>query len=350
MSDKPSTGSGPAAVPSWVWGVFAVLISIALCCFVAAIVLGGWMAPPRPTPGDFKKAENAKVEKAPPPISQPQIFDMPIMPTEVPPPAYVSVDIPVATEVSPVAVTPAPEAPRWVKNAVAVDVPAGVPRLAIVIDDMGLEGALSREAVRDLPAGVTFSFLPYGRETGALALAARTDGHEIFIHVPMEPVAHDGAVLDMGPHGLKVGMTNVEIEDNLVQNIKGLEDIAAGVNNHMGSRFTAWPDGMRVVLSVLQREGLMFLDSKTIAPTAVRKASAGLDLPVMERDVFLDHVPEVERVREELAKAVELAKKRGFALAIGHPLPVTLEVLRADLPEIVSSGVVLVPVSAGIKR
>lgn len=349
MTEKPKPADANTAVPKWVWGVFATLIVTALGCFAAAVILGGWMGPPRPTVGAFKPVEATEKPAA---KHHPVILtDLPMMPTEVPAPAHVSAEIPPAVEVSPVAVAPAPVLPRWVKNAVGVEVPEGAPRLAIVIDDMGLAGVLSSEAVRDLPAGVTFSFLPYGAETGALALAAHTDGHEILIHMPMEPLPRtDGQEPDMGPHGLKVGMTNDAIEDNVVENIKGLKDLAVGVNNHMGSRFTAWPDGMRVVLSVLQREGLMFLDSKTIAPTAVRKASAGLDLPVMERDVFLDHVPEVAEVRAELAKAVELAKKRGFAVAIGHPLPATLEVLNADLPEIVSSGVVLVPLTDGLRK
>lgn len=278
-------------------------------------------------------------------------LDMPLMPTEVPAPAHVSADIPAPVEVSPVAVAPAPAAPRWVSNAVFTEVPPGVARLAIVIDDMGLDGANSTQAVRDLPAPVTFSFLPYGPETGPLARASKSAGHEILVHVPMEPLPHGQiAALSMGPHGLTVGMSAAEIEDNLMKNLDVLKELAVGANNHMGSRFTAWPDGMRVVLRVLQREGLLFLDSRTIAPTAVREASSGLDLPVLGRDVFLDHELEPEKVRAELVRAVEMAKKHGFAVAIGHPLPVTLQVLNEELPHLVSSGVVLVPLSAGIGK
>ena len=106
---------------------------------------------------------------------------------------------------------------------------------------------------------------------------------------------------------------------------------------------------MRAVLTVLQREGMLFLDSKTSAPTAVAKAGKGLELPLLERDVFLDHVSTAEAVRAELNKAVVQARKRGHVLAIGHPLPVTLDVLRDELPRIVSSGVVLVPATMLIR-
>lgn len=279
-------------------------------------------------------------------------MDLPVsdmgMPTEVPPvSASVVVPLPVGN-VSGLSVSPMPQAPRWQANAVAVEVPAGAPKLALLIDDMGGQMAESRRAVRDLPVGVTLSFFPWSREGVALAREARGTGHEIMIHMPMEALSHGDVVPQPGPDTLKVGMAPDEIAGLLEKNVAVLADVAVGVNNHMGSRFTEWEPGMRAVLTVLQREGMLFVDSKTAAPTAVKAASAGLELPVLVRDVFLDHEPSAAAVRQELGRAVALARKKGFALAIGHPLPVTLDVLAAELPAIVSSGVVLVPVTAGI--
>jgi polysaccharide deacetylase 2 family uncharacterized protein YibQ len=169
------------------------------------------------------------------------------------------------------------------------------------------------------------------------------------IHMPMEALPHGALVLDPGPDTLRVGMETAEIETKLRRNVAKLSDIAVGLNNHMGSRFTEWEPGVRAVLTVLQGEGMLFVDSKTAAPTATKAAASGLELPVLSRDVFLDHVPTPEAVKAELNKAVLLARKRGSAIAIGHPLPVTLEVLAKELPQIVSSGVVLVPVSMLVK-
>jgi len=389
------TEQGKGPIPSTVWFVFAVMVIGAIVCFGVALGVGkrlreqgperngnreGYMQVVKSAAEDDVKARAAfeawmdapadepmvsgtdivSVDAAGTPSSVPTSvppsdttsvpLDMPVVPndvqapTEVPPVAQPVKAEPFPTQtVSPLAVTPQPEQPVWQRNAVRVNVTPGAPVLAIVIDDMGGQMDASRRAVKELPAGVTLSFFPWSRPGIALAAEAKADGHEILIHMPMEALRHKDGVPDPGPDTLRVGMSPEEIDTLLSRNVARLADVAVGVNNHMGSRFTGWETGMRAVLTVLQREGMMFLDSKTSAPTAVGKASKGLELPVLERDIFLDHVSTPEAVRAELNKAVLQARKRGHALAIGHPLPVTLDVLREELPRIVSSGVVLVP-------
>lgn len=278
-------------------------------------------------------------------------MEMPEMqPTELPPVAVSTVAPPLPkAEVAPLKVTPMPDAPRWQKNAVQVEVAPGAPMMALVIDDMGgqdgfqMEG--SRRAVNELPNGVTFSFFPWSPHGVELAHEAHGKGHEIMIHMPMEALPHGNLILDPGPDTLRVGMPPEEIEKLLSRNIDNLSDIAVGMNNHMGSRFTEWTPGLRAVMTVLQAHGMLFLDSKTAAPTATKEASAGLTLPVVSRDVFLDHVPTPEAIRSELTKAMLLARKRGSVIVIAHPLPTTLNVLQEELPQVVSSGIVLVPLT-----
>lgn len=352
-----ATPAGP--VPGWVWGVLAGLLSAAVLSLAVSLWLGeGSLV----QGGEGHSAYAVKRQKTRVPVervsaSVPEARAVPLempVPTEVPPIEMVLVPEQVVSpsDVSsavpppqPLAVVAPPANPRWVANAVAADVPAGAPRVALVIDDMGFNRAFSERALRVLPAGVTFSFLPYGEASLPLARQAREERHEVMVHIPMQPLPHGDMTPDMGPHGLQVGMSPAEIGREMDLNLAALADLAVGANNHMGSRFTAWPDGMRAVLTVLQREGLMFLDSKTAAATATQEASAGLSLPLLHRDVFLDHVTEPAEVRAELAKAVRLARKKGFAVVIAHPLPVTLDVLEAELPGLVSSGIVLVPVS-----
>ncbi|MBI1309035.1 MAG: divergent polysaccharide deacetylase family protein [Proteobacteria bacterium] len=340
MSETPPP-VGPQVVAGgrWIGWVFAALLGAVLGCFAAAV----WLAK---DVNDNEPGSGARALKVPPPAEMPVISG----PTEVPLPYEVSTSQDASTTVEVPAAKPAPEAPLWVKNAAQVDVPAGAPMLALVIDDMGVDGPLSARALQILPPGVTFSFLAYGRDSARLAREARAQGHELLLHMPMEPLPHGQVVPDMGPNGLKVGMAADQIDKELMTNLRGLEDLVVGVNNHMGSRFTNWESGMRVVLTVLQREGLLFLDSRTSAPTATKVAAEGLDLPVLYRDVFLDDEEDPQSVRAEWDKALALAKKRGFAVAIGHPLPNTLDVLADVVPQVVSSGVVLVPLTYGMRR
>jgi uncharacterized protein len=190
--------------------------------------------------------------------------------------------------------------------------------------------------------------LPYAQHTPAQARQAHARNHEIIVHLPMEPQPHPGISLPgLGPHGLTVSMSSSSLHTALINNLQPLLPIAVGANNHMGSRFTAWPEGMRLVLTTLQQEGLLFLDSRTAAPTATRQAAQGLSLPLLSRDVFLDHIPTEEAIHQELSRAVALATRRGQAIAIGHPLSSTLNVLEQRLPELISStSIQLVPLTA----
>lgn len=385
-------------VPGRIWGILAAMVMVALLCLMLALVLGtrlrslgpergggreGYMQVTKPTPhendgstaaaqlaammdqgtatvsgtGQISGPVSGSVVSGSVPVTPTATvpMDMPMvemLPTEVPPAPVSMTTAPPPmpqAQVTPLEVTPEPDAPRWKQNAVRVDVAPGAPMLAIVIDDMGGQMDASRRAVQELPNGVTLSFFPWSKDGVALAKTAKADGHEIMIHMPMEALPHGTMVPDPGPDTLRVGMEPAQIEMLLRRNVANLSDIAVGLNNHMGSRFTEWEPGLRAVMTVLQGEGMMFLDSKTAAPTATKAAARGLDLPVLSRDVFLDHVPTPEAVRAELNKAVLLARKRGSAIAIGHPLPVTLDVLNDMLPQLVSSGVVLVPVSMLIK-
>ncbi len=372
--------TSPRPLPGRIWAILVIMVVAALLCLVLALLLGtrlrgmgaerggareGYMQVVKGGgPSEQQEAEAQFAALLEQPLGETSVtevvsdsipMDMPLvdmLPTEVPPaPVATNPDQPAAKPqpLVPLPVTPMPEDPVWRRNAVSVPVAPGAPVLAIILDDMGGQMEASTRAVGSMPAGVTMSFFPWSKRGVELAHKAKADGHEIMIHMPMEAKPHAGVILDPGPDALKVGMSSEEIVERLRRNVLSLSDVAVGVNNHMGSRFTEWEPGMRAVLTVLQDEGMLFVDSKTAAPTAVKAASSGLDLPVLSRDVFLDHVPTPEAVKAELNKAVLLARKRGSAIAIGHPLPVTLDVLAAELPQIVSSGVVLVPVSMLIK-
>ena len=65
----------------------------------------------------------------------------------------------------------------------------------------------------------------------------------------------------------------------------------------------------------------------------------------MKRDVFLDPDPSPEAIEREFERLKSLARKRGRALAIGHPYPTTLDVLERELPKLADEGFELVRVS-----
>ena len=217
----------------------------------------------------------------------------------------------------------------------------GTPKLAIVIDDLGLNRPNAWDTVR-LPGPLTLAFMTYAPGLPEITGAARSAGHELLVHVPMQPSDPD---TDPGPNVLASRLAPGELERRLDWALSRFDGFV-GINNHMGSAFTADAEGMRTVLAELRRRGLMFLDSKTIGASVGDALAAELGVPHATRDVFLDNVREPAAIRARLEQAARTARRNGSAIAIGHPYDETLQVLSKWLPELRERGIALVPVSA----
>ena len=107
---------------------------------------------------------------------------------------------------------------------------------------------------------------------------------------------------------------------------------------------------MEVLLEELKGRGLAFLDSRTTAASVGEAVAMRHGLPFAARDVFLDHDLDAGAIAKQLVRLEKIARGRGSAIAIGHPRRATLDVLGEWLETLDERGLVLVPVSAIIKR
>lgn len=216
---------------------------------------------------------------------------------------------------------------------------AARPRIAIVIDDLGLsQAAFAR--VNALPGPLTLAFLPYGEDAQAMLDAVRSV-HEPILHLPTEPVARTE---DAGPDMLRVGSAPA-IRRALAANLAKLSGFE-GVNNHTGSRFTSDPAAMRVLLGELDARGLYFLDSVTAPRPVSARLAAANGYRVAARDVFLDDDYDggAAAVRAQLAEVERIARAEGQAIAIGHPYKATAAALGPWLVTAQARGFELVTV------
>jgi uncharacterized protein len=231
--------------------------------------------------------------------------------------------------------------PPWRRYAVASPERDGMPMVVVVIDDLGMDRKRTARAI-GLQGPLTLSFLAYAEDLKKQTAAARAAGHELLMHVGMEPV---GQSVDPGPNVLLTGLDSEEIRHLLEWDL-GRSEGYVGINNHMGSKFTADPSAMTVVMEMLKRRGLLFLDSRTTGRSVGAKLARELGVPVAERNIFLDNVNETAAVDARLGELERLARRRGYAVAIGHPRDATLEALERWLPSLGDRGLVLVPLSA----
>lgn len=214
------------------------------------------------------------------------------------------------------------------------------PMIAIVIDDMGLDRAHSVRATK-LAAGVTLSYLPYSSSIIQQTDEARKNGHELMLHLPMQP---ERKTADPGPGYLGVGMSPLALHERVTKNLAAFSGYV-GVNNHMGSKFTKDRDGLGIVMAALAEKDLMFLDSRTAPGSVAEKIAREHGLKSTHRDVFLDDDVAPAAVAKSLLQVEQVARRAGAAIAIGHPKDVTLAALEKWLPTLESKGFELVPVS-----
>lgn len=117
-----------------------------------------------------------------------------------------------------------------------------------------------------------------------------------------------------------------------------------GVNNHMGSRFTEDASLMKEVLAEVKERGLFFLDSKTTGKSKALSAAREAGVRSIGRDVFLDNEQDKEYIKGQLRELIVIAKRRGRAVAIGHPHAETLAALEEMMAEFKSEGIEVVRV------
>ena len=217
-------------------------------------------------------------------------------------------------------------------------------KIAIIIDDMGLN--LRSKLVELMPAPLTLAYLPYANNLAEHTERARQNGHELMVHMPMEPM--NGA-LDGGPRVLKTTQSDEELRDTLHWGLSQFEGYV-GMNNHMGSRITQDKHAMSVIMKDLKARGLFFIDSKTIGASVAADAAREAGLDYAERDVFLDHEISMEFIRGALKKLENTARHKGYAIAIGHPHKETIAALKEWLPTVKDKGLTIVPVSELLKH
>jgi uncharacterized protein len=196
---------------------------------------------------------------------------------------------------------------------------------AIIIDDMG-NSLETLQEVFDLGIPLTISVLPQSPYAMETAQAAHDHEFEVMLHLPGESLNHQEDEAPMFPV-VRSDMGPDEIRALVVDSLSRVP-YASGVNNHMGSKITQDKTAMIPVLDVLRERRLFFIDSLTGNGSVAYNLARSMGLRTTYRNVFLDSEVGVDYSRRRLIELFELAKKKGRAVAIGHPFPETLQALR----------------------
>ena len=214
-------------------------------------------------------------------------------------------------------------------------------KIGIIIDDLGNNFHYGCQLI-DLPFQLTYSFLPNRPFTSRLAERAAAAGKEVMVHLPMQ----SSIQRDLGDDALTLELTQNEFEQIVQRSIDSVPH-AHGVNNHMGSLLTRHPGHMAWLMDVLTRQQnrWYFVDSKTTTHTVAGQVAREHFVPNISRDVFIDNIQERNQIWMQLGRLTRIAREKGYAVAIGHPYPATIEILAEYLPALEKQGIQVVPVT-----
>ncbi len=195
------------------------------------------------------------------------------------------------------------------------------PKLAIIIDDVSSNR--QKQTILDIGYNITMAFLPpQSNHPDSAKIAQDLPVH--MIHFPMQA---SQKFKSQEKIALTVNDTYEEIE-NRVKKLRKLYPKAVYTNNHTGSVFTQNDVAMDRLFKALKKYDFKFVDSRTTAKSVAEKYAKKYGMPVITRNTFIDNKKEYVYIQNQLKKAIKIARKNGYAIAIGHPHSITLKVLK----------------------
>ena len=185
------------------------------------------------------------------------------------------------------------------------------PKLAIILDDAGEKTGFYKD-IYALPCPVTLAIIPFAPQAQAVLSMTRKHKLDVIGHIPMQsPITSEYAAV------LATNMTASEISLNLTRAIDLLPGIQ-GINNHMGSLASMDRPAMDAVMAVLEARKMFIVDSRTTRDSQIVVEARDWGVACVAKDEFLDSEAGQEKIEKHLRYLLSLARKRGYAVGIGH--------------------------------
>lgn len=195
------------------------------------------------------------------------------------------------------------------------------PKLAIIIDDVSSNR--QKQAILDIGYDITMAFLPPQKGHSQSAKIAQ----DLPVHMIHFPMQASPKFKSKEKITLTINDSYEKIE-GIVKKLRQQYPNAIYTNNHTGSVFTQNEAAMDRLFRALKKYNFVFVDSRTTAKSVAKKYAKKYEMPYIVRNTFLDNERNFEYIQNQLKKAIKIAKKRGYAIAIGHPYSMTMKVLK----------------------
>ncbi|WP_244209256.1 divergent polysaccharide deacetylase family protein [Paenibacillus ferrarius] len=221
-------------------------------------------------------------------------------------------------------------------------------KVAIVIDDFGNNMEGTKEML-ELPIPFTVAVMPFLPSSKQDAQLAHDKGHEVILHLPMEPVR--GKKSWLGPGAITTDLSDEEVHKRIVAAIEDIPYVI-GINNHMGSKVTADERIMKILVDICKERNLVLLDSRTTPKSVIGKLAGPKGVPFSENQLFFDDLYTYSHISKQMTRLKKMIQERDMVIAIGHvgpPGKKTAQVIKEAIPSIQKEAT-FVSISQTMKR
>jgi len=230
--------------------------------------------------------------------------------------------------------------PAFDVNAQPFAAPAGTALVSVVL--YGPEvSVIDAGTLGKMRMPLTLAIRPAAPESRALAVLARTKGHEVLVELPLAVEGVDG--------GIAAGAKPADLSNAILSTMADL-DMAIGATAPNGAVALESLTTMAALTRTLAEFGFAWIEPHTGADSAGERLAGGSNLPFARADWVLKPDATNDEVFRALASAAELARILGSAIVfVPATRPGLAAVVRWDQDR-AATDVQFAPVSAALRR
>lgn len=211
--------------------------------------------------------------------------------------------------------------------------------VSIIISGLGLNSALTREAIYALPADISLAFAAHAPNLQSWIDQARATGHEVLLEIPMENESGS----DNLPYTLS--RKNSKYNQEYIQRHLAKAQGYFAILNYKGHRLMERSDALVPIFNQLASMGVGFIHDGSAQTPSLPILAQSVDLPFAQTHIILDKDRSRAAIQTQL-NSLSSAEKDQPVLAIGFGFPETLRAVHDWVQNLPKNDLHLIPASS----
>ncbi len=224
---------------------------------------------------------------------------------------------------------------------------SGKKPVSLIIGGLGINRALTQQAITSLPADVTLSFAAHSIGLQEWVDTARLDGHEVLIEIPLESANFDPTEPG-ADRALRVSLPPAENNRRLEWMLSRAQGYA-GLINFNGDLFLTRSDLAAPLMDRLSQTGLGFLTDGAFEAPSLPALARAVRQPFKAGDGLIDPDPISRVISARLSGLGQTAQSGAHPVGVGFVYPATLSEVQNWIATLEEQNLQLAPATAALK-